>query len=67
MVNLSKNIRWRHKKRGTTYSIVTGAIAQCATGPIVDGDIVTVYVGDDGRAFVRKTTEFLDGRFEEIE
>lgn len=57
--------RWRHRKRGTSYEVLTStADAQCATGPINEGDHVTVYRGDDGDWHVRKTGEFQDGRFE---
>jgi hypothetical protein len=33
---------------------------------LVDGDLMTVYRGDDGRLWVRHTEEFEDGRFEDI-
>jgi hypothetical protein len=57
--------RWRHCRRGTEYAVlVSTAEAQCSTGPINEGDHVTVYVDDDGGWWVRKTDEFQDGRFE---
>jgi hypothetical protein len=56
--------RWRHRKRGSDYNVLTEtAQAQCSTGPINDDDQCTVYQGDDGSWWVRKTTEFQDGRF----
>ncbi len=59
--------RWKHRKRGTAYDVLTStAAAQCATGPINEGDYVTVYQGDDGNWWVRRTDEFQDGRFERI-
>lgn len=60
--------RWRHRKRGTSYDVLTSvAEAQCATGPINDGDHVTLYQGGDGNWWVRKTSEFQDGRFERVD
>lgn len=60
--------RWRHLKRQSEYEILTSvATAQCATGPINEGDHVTVYQGDNGTWWVRKTPEFQDGRFERID
>jgi hypothetical protein len=58
--------RWRHLKRGTEYVEITRAKAQCATGPIYEGDVCVVYRGDAGEDHIRKDTEFEDGRFEEI-
>jgi len=60
--------KWRHRKRGTEYIVLTAtAGAQCATGPINEGDHVTIYQGRDGDWWVRKTSEFQDGRFERID
>ncbi len=59
--------RWRHKRRGSEYDALTCmAQAQCATGSINEGDRVTVYQAPDGTWWVRKTTEFQDGRFERL-
>lgn len=59
---------WRHRKRGTYYDVLTAtATAQCSTGPINEGDHVTVYQGHNGGDWhVRKTEEFQDGRFERL-
>jgi hypothetical protein len=63
---------WRHKKRGTTYEIITqGASLQCATWPemedMFDDDTFTVYRNvDTGAIYVRPTPEFMDGRFERL-
>lgn len=57
---------WRHKKRGSCYRVLGGAIAAVST-EIKDGDTVVVYVDEhDGSLFVRKHSEFHDGRFERI-
>ena len=59
--------RFRHKKRGSTYTLVAEAEFQCSAMPPIDGLPVTIYRGDDGKFWVRGTGEFHDGRFEEIE
>ena len=59
--------RYRHLKRGSTYTVLGDGEAQVSGEPIVDGDIVRIYVAEDGKFNVRKSSEFLDGRFEEIE
>lgn len=61
--------RWRHRRRRTEYEVLTStAEAQCSTGPIEEGDHVTVYQGDEGNWWVRKTAEFQDlRRFERID
>lgn len=62
---LGRTTRWTHRKRKSNYDVLTSvASAQCATGPINEGDQVTIYVADDDSWWVRKTSEFLDGRFE---
>jgi hypothetical protein len=64
--------RYRHKKRGTTYEIITHrASLQCSAAPafeqMFDDDEWTVYRNvDTGAIYVRPTPEFIDGRFEQI-
>jgi len=59
--------RYRHKKRGTTYQIIGTALVQ-ATTPIPEGTVVTIYQCEQtGAIWVRPTSEFIDGRFEELE
>lgn len=64
--------RYRHKKRGTEYRILTdSASLQCAAAPefekLFDEDCFTVYQNvATGAIYVRPTPEFFDGRFEEI-
>jgi hypothetical protein len=54
---------WRHKARGTTYTIVGAAELQCAA-PIPEKTQVTIYRDcKDGALWARPTTEFFDGRF----
>lgn len=56
----------RHKKRGTEYSIVGEAELQISREDLVDGSEMIVYLGTDGKLWVRSKFEFEDGRFEEI-
>jgi len=58
---------YRHLKRGSVYARTLLASAQCSTEPIEEGDDVAVYVSGDGKAFVRKLSEFYDGRFEVLD
>lgn len=61
---LPRLARARHRKRGTVYDLVFPSASVQAETPIVEGDEVVVYVGEDGRPWVRKVDEFQDGRFE---
>lgn len=62
--------RWRHKKRGTVYVIVTArANLQCSAAPefeqMFDDNHFVVYRSETtGAHFVRPEPEFSDGRFE---
>ena len=55
---------YRHKKRGSTYTVIARGFFQ------VDGDLdnekVVVYRGEDQRVWVRPEYEFNDGRFERL-
>lgn len=55
-----------HKVRGTKYKVIGQARAQCSVEPIKDGDMLTLYRGEDGVYSVRPPSEFNDGRFERI-
>lgn len=58
--------RWRHKKRGTTYTIVGNAQVQ-AEEPLTDYEVVKVYRCEQtGELWVRRLAEFNDGRFERV-
>jgi hypothetical protein len=59
-------LRWRHKKRGSTYELVGEAQVQAPdSAPLTDYELVAVYRGDDGKLWVRRVSEFHD-RFEPI-
>jgi hypothetical protein len=55
----------RHKKRGTTYTVIGEAELQMAHD-LVDGASLVIYQGEDGKWWAREEGEFDDGRFEEI-
>lgn len=65
--------KWLHKKRGTTYEVVTDTAGlQCSAAQDFEDlfaeDCWTVYRNvATGAVWVRLTEEFLDGRFECIE
>lgn len=69
-------MKYRHKKRGTEYEIISDMAsfqtsAQSLSGQkyahVYDDDSVVVYRSlDDGEVYVRRFTEFFDGRFEEV-
>jgi hypothetical protein len=65
--------RVRHKKRGTTYRVLHGAVMQSTHWHDhhfkvpADGRTVVVYQSEsDGSVWVRPASEFEDGRFENI-
>lgn len=56
----------RHVKRGSTYEVVGQAMLQ-TSAPLTDMETMIVYRSlDDGRLWVRPSTEFEDGRFERV-
>lgn len=56
---------YRHKKRGHLYQVVGRAQVQ-AEAPLTDYEVVVVYRGPDGQLWVRRNSEFHDGRFEPV-
>lgn len=60
--------RVRHKKRDSTYNVVGEAELQLSSPVILEeGRSLTVYRSEkDGKLWVRPSSEFNDGRFEEI-
>lgn len=59
--------RYRHLKRGTSYTVLATGLLQIATRQVVEGDRVVAYRGVDGDVWFRAEAEFLDGRFEAID
>ncbi|BBB99420.1 hypothetical protein [Bradyrhizobium elkanii] len=58
---------WRHKKRGGRYKLVGTAQVQAPEdAPLTDYEVVQVYVDDKGEMWIRRRSEFFDGRFEPI-
>jgi hypothetical protein len=57
--------RWRHKKRGSTYTEICRAELQ-ADRDVIEGFTMIVYRCDDGKYWVRWEEEFEDGRFEAL-
>lgn len=57
--------RWHHVSRNSDYKSLGVASVQTST-PIVEGDSVMVYVGEDGKLWVRPESEFNDGRFQKL-
>lgn len=58
--------RYRHKKRGTIYTMIGEAELQMSFDNLVDGSEMAVYRGEDGKLWVRQLDEFHDGRFEPL-
>lgn len=58
--------RFIHNKRGTTYTVVGSARLQYSGVAPKDGDMLTLYLSDDGVYSVRAPEEFNDGRFTAI-
>jgi hypothetical protein len=60
-----KGMVFRHRRRGSTYTIVASATLQ-TNSPIADDAIVVIYQSEDGKFWARPADEFFDGRFEEL-
>ena len=65
------NSLWRHKKRGTTYEVLFEATLQMMNNQrhcdLDDARCIVYKSLEDGRYWVRLKTEFMDGRFTEID
>lgn len=58
---------FRHKKRGSTYTIDRMISVQNSGKPIVDGELLLVYENTETKAaYGRRLEEFNDGRFERV-
>lgn len=53
----------RHLKRGSVHGVLTERASVQSDTPIVEGDEVVVYIGEEGRVWIRPPAEFDDGRF----
>ena len=56
---------FRHVRRGTSYIEIGRGEVQ-SDMPIREGDDLVVYLGEDGKLWLRPTAEFDDGRFEPL-
>lgn len=57
-----------HVKRKSCYLKIGVGVVQNSSGiPLIEGDEVAVYQDDRGRLWVRRDTEFEDGRFKTID
>jgi hypothetical protein len=54
---------YRHRARGTSYTIIGRANLQ-TDRPISDDESLVIYRGKDGALWARPVREFRDGRFE---
>lgn len=61
-----KGDRYRHKKRGTSYTVVVAHAELQTSAPLREGAEIVVYRGDDGKFWARPSSEFHDGRFEKL-
>lgn len=60
-------MRWRHKKRGSTYTEIGRGTMQCSANALIDMQPVVIYRSEhDGSLWVRGVVEFEDGRFEAL-
>lgn len=58
--------RYRHLARGSLYDLVGTAEVQ-AHEPLPEGEVVQVYRNaQTGHLYVRRKSEFFDGRFEKV-
>lgn len=57
----------RHRARGSLYRVTAVRVEVQTSRPIVEGDTLTVYVGEDGKMWARLDSEFNDGRFVDLD
>ena len=60
---------WRHYQRQTVYRVIGAAAIQCPDDrPLRDDENVLLYQDvNSGKYYVRRNSEFYDGRFERFE
>jgi hypothetical protein len=58
--------RWRHKVRGSQYTLLATKVRIQTKRPLADNEFVALYIGDHGDLNVRRLNEFMDGRFENV-
>lgn len=58
-----RGLTFRHRKRGTTYTVIGIGLLQTER-PLGDEQPLVIYQGPDGSFWARPQDEFLDGRFE---
>lgn len=63
---LAPSGRYRHKIRGTRYTLLSDRVTLQTTATPRDGQTMCLFVADDGSLHVRSLAEFTDGRFEEL-
>ena len=56
----------RHKRRGTIYTVLFEGQLQWSEQPQLEDIIMTVYKSESGKIWIRPSSEFNDGRFEEL-
>ena len=58
--------KYLHKKRGSIHTLIDDRVFVQSKFPIFEGDMMCVYMTEDGQMWVRPYKEFFDGRFEVI-
>lgn len=66
LIGFPRPCRVRHLVRGTEYGVVFEKVRIQAAKPIMEGDEITVYVGENGDPWGRPVAEFNDGRYEDV-
>ena len=65
-MKVPKGTKWHHRKRGTDYKVVGEVRLNYSEVVPKDGEMLTLYLGEDGVYSSRRPEEFLDGRFLEV-
>lgn len=62
-----ENTIYQHKRRKSFYAKIFAEAEVQASRTIHEGDMLTIYVGENGKPWARPIEEFNDGRFENVE